>query len=208
MPNILFIAIVFLLILFIMAVFIAQQIYNVQKTNQGRRKKTLSEKISEGGLAPMETDRFREIVMSSGGPGANGIEPLTDGVAGAAAGEISETPDDTTLNQHLIATGHRINIENKDLQTIYSEYLTTKNINPFDLEPEFFLGVAYMKFAQYDKAQIQFRKIIDAKPEYPGIYYYMGESLRCNGQFYEAMIAYKKSWEMDQQIAGKTNETE
>lgn len=199
MPNILIISGIFIALVFIIAVFIAQQLSNVEKTNQNRKPKSLSDKLRESGMAPLDTERFREIVMAGG---AQETEPLIDSTFPGAS--VSESPDDIAFRNYEL-TGHHTNLEGKDLQTIYSEYLSAKNLNPFDIEPEFTLGIAYMRFAQYDKAQIQFKKIVDSKPEYPGIFYYMGESLRCNGQYYEAMNAYKKSWEMDQKTAARND---
>jgi len=191
MPNILIISGIFIVLIFIIAVFIGQQLSNVEKMNLSRKPKTLSDKLRESGMAPLETERFREIVMAGGN---QEVEPLTENTFPGAS--VAESPDDIAFRNYEL-TGHHVIIEGKDLQTIYSEYLSAKNLNPFDIEPEFTLGIAYMRFAQYDKAQSQFKKIVDSKPEYPGIFYYLGESLRCNGQYYEAMNAYKKSWEMD-----------
>ncbi|MCE5271581.1 hypothetical protein LLH00_09905 [bacterium] len=197
MPNMIIVAGIFVVILFVVAVFIAQQMSNVEKMNLNRKPKTLSDKLRESGLAPLDTERFREIVMSGGN---QEVEPLLD-TADTRSTSI-ESPDDIDFRS-LEMSGLRLNLEGKDLQTVYAEYLSAKNLNPFDVEPEFTLGIAYMRFAQYDKAQNQFQKVIDSKPEFPGIYYYLGESLRCNGQYYEAMNAYKSSWEMDKKLSEK-----
>jgi tetratricopeptide (TPR) repeat protein len=198
MPNIIIVAGIFVVLILVVAAFVAQQMSNVEKMNLNRKPKTLSDKLRESGRAPMDTERFREIVMSGG---SQEVEPLLD-ISGTGSSS-SESPDDIDIKS-LEMSGYRINLEGKDLQTIYAEYLSAKNLNPFDVEPDFTLGIAYMRFAQYDKAQNQFQKVIDSKPEFPGIYYYLGESLRCNGQYYEAMNAYKKSWEMDKKLSEKT----
>jgi len=198
MPNIIIVAGIFVVLILVVAAFVAQQMSNVEKMNLNRKPKTLSDKLRESGRAPMDTERFREIVMSGG---SQEVEPLLD-MPGTGTSS-SESPDDIDIRS-LEMSGHRINLEGKDLQTIYAEYLSAKNLNPFDVEPDFTLGIAYMRFAQYDKAQNQFQKVIDSKPEFSGIYYYLGESLRCNGQYYEAMNAYKKSWEMDKKLSEKT----
>ena len=192
MPSLLLIVAIFLILLLIISVFVAQQMDSVQKLNLCRKPKTLMDKLRESGVAPLDTDRFREIVMSGQGGGTVGslLEPAESHES------LNERPEDVTFITPDIS-GHRVILEGQDLQTLYAEYLSAKNLNPFDLEPEFTLGVAYIKFGQYEKAQIQFQKVIDSKPEFPGIYYYLGEALRCNGQFYEAMTAYKKSWEVD-----------
>ncbi len=198
MPNIIIVAGIFVVLILVVAAFVAQQMSNVEKMNLNRKPKTLSDKLRESGRAPMDTERFREIVMSGG---SQEVEPILD-MPGTGTSS-SESPDDIDIRS-LEMSGHRINLEGKDLQTIYAEYLSAKNLNPFDVEPDFTLGIAYMRFAQYDKAQNQFQKVIDSKPEFSGIYYYLGESLRCNGQYYEAMNAYKKSWEMDKKLSEKT----
>ena len=198
MVNLIIIAVIFIIIFAILAGFIAQQFYTVQKI-KATRPKTLLEKMG-GGAGALATDKFKAIVMSSG-PQASQVESLVDGSSGGRGSQFSgvagELPDEEILKAEYIATSMPLNIENKNLQTIYAESLSAKNLNPFDVEPDFKLGVAYLKFGQYDKAQNQFQKVVDAKPEFPGIYYYLGEAFRCNGQFYEAMKSYKKSWEME-----------
>lgn len=201
MPGLLVIGVIFFILMFIFAVFIAQQMNSVEKLNLNRKPKSLSEKLRASGVAPLDTDRFREIVMS--GESGETVESLV--VQGGHEESINESPEDIAYKA-LESSGHRVSVEGKDLQTIYAEYLSAKNLNPFDVEPEFTLGVAYMKFSQFDKAQNQFKKVIDSKPDFQGIYYYLGEALRCNGQFYEAMNAYKKSWEMDKKLDRKQDE--
>ena len=198
MVNIIIIAGIFIVILVILAGFVAQQFFTVQKI-KASRPKTLLEKMG-GGVGAMDTNRFKEIVMSSGSEDSQ-VESLVDGSSGGRESQFSgvagELLDEDVLKAEYIATSMPLNIENKNLQTIYAEYLSAKNLNPFDVEPDFKLGVAYLKFGQYEKAQSQFQKVIDAKSDFPGIYYYLGESYRCNGQFYEAMKSYKRSWEME-----------
>ena len=202
MVNVLIVAVIFAVILIIAVGFITQQFYAVQKV-VASKPKTLIEKMSASGLGALETDRFKEIVMSVPSENASGVESLIgesdSGSAWGSGGNSSELPEEKLFNETIPSTGQSLNLEGKDLQTIYSEYLSAKNLNPFDVEPDFMLGVAYLKYTQYEKAQSQFQKVIDVKPDFPGIYYYMGESFRCNGQFYEAMKSYKKCWEMEMQ---------
>jgi tetratricopeptide (TPR) repeat protein len=183
--NTLIIAVIFIIILLVAVGFIAQQFYAVQKV-AASRPKTLIEKMASSGLGALDT--------------APGVESLIDrsesGSEWGSGGSAGELPEEELFAEAMASTGQSLKLEGKDLQTIYSEYLSAKNLNPFDVEPDFKLGVAYLKFAQYEKAQGEFQKVIEAKPEFPGIYYYLGESFRCNGQFYEAMKAYKKSWEL------------
>jgi len=200
MVNLFVIGAIFFLLLFFIAIFIAQQFYNVQKVSEAKPK-TLIEKLRARGIGALDTDKFKKIVMSSPSEESTGVEPLVE--RDTLSAEVSDTgkldvrPEDALFSETMLITGKQLNIENKDLQTIYSEYLTAKNLNPFDVEPDFKLGVAYLRFAQYEKAQKEFQKVIEEKPDFPGIYYYLGEAYRCNGQFYEAMEAYKKSWEME-----------
>ena len=198
MVNVIIVAGIFIVILVILAGFVAQQFFTVQKI-KASRPKTLLEKMG-GGVGAMDTNRFKEIVMSSGSEESQ-VESLVDGSSGGRESQFSgvagELPDEDVLKAEYIATSMPLNIENKNLQTIYAEYLSAKNLNPFDVEPDFKLGVAYLKFGQYEKAQRQFQKVTDAKSDFPGIYYYLGEAYRCNGQFYEAMKSYKRSWEME-----------
>jgi len=199
MVNVLIIAVIFAIILIIAVGFIAQQFYAVQKV-AASKPKTLIEKMSSSGLGALETDRFKEIVMSASSENSPGVESLLEesdsGSAWSSGGNAGEFPEKELFVETIPSTGQPLNLEGKDLQTIYSEYLSAKNLNPFEVEPDFMLGVAYLKYTQYEKAQSQFQKVIDVKPDFPGIYYYMGESFRCNGQFYEAMKSYKKCWEM------------
>ena len=199
MVNVLIIAVIFIIILLVGIGFITQQFYAVQKV-AASKPKTLIEKMASSGLGALDTDKFKDIVMSAPSENAPGVESLIDasesGSDWSSKGSAGEVPEEEVFAEAVASTGQSLNLEGKDLQAIYSEYLSAKNLNPFDMEPDFKLGVAYLKFAQYEKAQGEFQKVIDAKPEFPGIYYYLGESFRCNGQFYEAMKAYKKSWEM------------
>lgn len=200
MSQLLIVGIIFLAILLFFGIFISQQIYAIQKVRDARTPKSLMEKLSSKGIGALNTDKFREIVMSEGSDSGteSSVQPLFQGESSYQTGGVAgETPDETIFNEQLNLVGHPLNIENKDLQSIYSEYLSAKNINPFDVEPDFKLGVAYLKFSQHDKAQKQFLKVIESKPDFPGIYYYLGESYRCNGQFYEAMKSYKTSWEKE-----------
>ncbi len=205
MVNMLVIAAVFILLLLLIAGFVSQQFSTALKIKESQRPKNLLEKMNTG-IGALDTAKFRQIVIDSG-PDESGV--LTDTLldqdsAGVALGE---TPYDMVINEQLGNAGGLLNLEGKDLQTIYSEYLSEKSVNPFDLEPEFRLGVAYLRFSQFEKAIIQFQKVTDKRPEYPGIFYYLGEAYRCNGQFYEAMKAYKQSWEMDSRI-NKNGETQ
>ncbi|HUU30181.1 MAG TPA: hypothetical protein VM123_20445 [archaeon] len=200
MVNFAIIAIVFFILIFIIAIFVAQQFYAAQQI-RAKSPKTLIEKLSSKGLGALDTDKFKEIVLSGGSEEPASIPALSSmaGSEGLLTGteKTGEQIEEKLFRDYLDSVGHQVNIENKDLQSIYSEYLSAKNLNPFDVEPDFKLGVAYLRFAQFDKAQKQFQKVIDSKPNFSGIYYYMGEAYRCNGQFYEAMNAYKKSWETD-----------
>lgn len=200
MTNIFIIAAIFIIVLIVAVLFIAQQLYTIQRV-VAARPKTLFEKMTPSSLGPLDTDKFKEIVMSTASENPPGLEPLTEG-SGAGSergldGDIGESPEEKLFAETILSTSQPLNLEGKNLQTIYSEYLSAKSLNPFDEEPDFKLGVAYLKFNQYEKAQGQFQRVIDVKPDFPGIYYYLGEAFRCNGQFYEAMKAYKKSWEME-----------
>lgn len=202
MINLLVVAAIFLFILFIIAVFITQQFYTVQQL-RAKEPKSLIEKLAGRGIGALNTDKFKEIVLSGGGEEDKVASLLTSTEESIDQSEkpitekIGEYPEEKLFNDHLKATGHLFNIENKSLQAVYSEYLSAKNLSPFDLEPDFKLGVAYLKFGQYDKAQNQFQKIADEKPSFKGIFYYLGEALRLNGHLFEAMNAYKQSWEQD-----------
>ena len=202
--NIILVFGVFIVILIVLAIFVAQQFSTVQK-NQVKKTQSLSEKLAAGGFNPLDSERFREIALTSS-PSEDDPNRLVNlsgpDVSEQAASfsappeENVETPEelafqDPSLSQNLQQ------IDEKDLQALYSEYLTAKSLNPFDVEPEFKLGLAYLKNAQYEKAQSLFQNVVESRPDFPGIYYYLGESYRCNGQFYEAMQAYKQSWEMD-----------
>ncbi len=201
MVNMLVIGAVFIVLLLIIAGFVSQQFSTAQKIQESKRPKNLLEKMNTG-IGALDTAKFRQIVMESG-PDESGsqVESLlgsNDQAVAASPGiPVGEMPDDMSINEDRASADGALNLEGKDLQTIYSEYLSEKNVNPFDLEPEFKLGVAYLKFSQFEKAIIQFQKVIDDKPKFPGVFYYMGEAYRCNGQFFEAMKAYKQSWELD-----------
>ena len=189
--NIVLITVIFFVVLVLVAVFIAQQFAMLQKT-QTKKSMTLTDKLAASKIVPLDTGRFQEVALSSDSTeeDPNRLVNLDSqqtfdqspgfGPPESAGVEIPEefAFDDPNIPPDLL------NIENKDLQSLYSEYLTAKSINPFDVEPEFKLGVAYLKNTQYEKA------------EFPGIFYCLGEAYRCNGQFYEAMQAYKQSWEM------------
>ncbi len=207
MVNMLVIAAVFILLLLLIAGFVSQQFSTALKIKENQRPKNLLEKMNSG-IGALDTAKFRQIVIDSG-PDESGVltDTLLDQDSPGAGIPSGETPDDMVINEQLGSAGSLLNLEGKDLQTIYSEYLSEKSVNPFDLEPEFRLGVAYLRFSQFEKAIIQFQKVTDKKPEYPGIFYYLGEAYRCNGQFYEAMKAYKQSWEMDSRI-DKSDETQ
>ena len=198
------VAILFIVILFLIAVFIAQQMFNAESA-AGKRQKSLSEKLAGKGIGALDTEKFRNIVMNSSEDSAGSmVQPLVESdqrtfkSSGKAENDIyslGETPEQQALDGAILSEDKSISIESKDLNTIYNDYLAAKNLNPFDVEPDFALGAAYLKFGYFDKAQKQFSKVIDSKPDYPGAYYYLGEAYRCNGQFYEAMNAYKTSWE-------------
>ena len=212
MVNILIIGAVFIVLMLIIAGFVSQQLNTAQKIKESKRPKNLLEKMNTG-IGALDTAKFRQIVMESGTDDIGGqVESLLDendqakaAPSGTAQGEM---PDHMVIGDELAGASGAYNLEGKDLQTIYSEYLSEKNLNPFELEPEFKLGVAYLKFSQFEKAISQFQKVIDDKPEFPGIFYYIGEAFRCNGQFYEAMKAYKQSWESDSRTTGQDNENE
>ncbi len=203
MVNMLVIAAIFIVLLLIIAGFVSQQFNTAQQIQENKRPKNLLEKMNKG-IGALDTAKFRRIVMDSAPDETGsqveqllGEDDISDKDSNVSKGELH---DDMALNKELAGPGGAFNLEGKDLQTIYSEYLSEKNLNPFELEPEFKLGVAYLKFNQFEKAIIQFRKVSDDKSEFPGIYYYLGEAFRCNGQFYEAMKAYKQSWELDSSI--------
>jgi len=189
---------IFLLLIIILAVFVTQQFQTAKKV-VSQKPKSLLERMSSGGGA-LNTEKFRQIVME-GGPQElqDSVESLVGHSASGSSGYgvAGETPDEEIFAENLARLEQPLFLEGKDLQTIYSGYLSAKNLNPFDVEPDFKLGVAYLKFGQFGKAQNQFLKVVDQKPEFPGIYYYLGEAYRCNGQFYEAMKSYKRSWEME-----------
>jgi tetratricopeptide (TPR) repeat protein len=201
MANMLIVAVIFIVLLLIIAGFVSQQFSTAQKIVENKRPKSLLEKMNKG-IGALDTDKFRQIVMEGGPDELSGqVEALIDESdrtsASSANRGIDEMPNDMAFESD-IDTGHgSLNLEGKDLQTIYAEYLSEKNVNPFDMEPEFKLGVAYLKFSQFEKAIKQFEKVVVDKPEFPGIHYYLGEAYRCNGQFYEAMKAYKSSWELE-----------
>ena len=202
--NILLVAAIFIILLVVLAVFVAQQLTTVSKT-QAKNAMTLSEKLAAGGIAPLDTGRFREIAMKTG-PVEEDLSSSVDteeqkpfvpsaGIDSPGEGTV-ETPQEAVFTDPNLSPDIK-KIKEKDLQTLYTEYLTAKSLSPFDMEPDFKLGLAYLKNAQYGKAQDLFQKVIESKPDFPGIYYYLGESFRCNGQFYEAMQAYKQSWELE-----------
>ncbi len=202
--NILLVAGIFFILLVVLAVFVAQQLTAVSKT-RAKDSMTLSEKLAASGIAPLDTDRFREIAMKSGPVEENPSSSVDTGVQkpfdqssgfGLPREGTFETPEEAVFTDPNISPDIK-KIEEKELQTLYSEYLTAKSLSPFDMEPDFKLGLAYLKNVQYGKAQDLFQKVIESKPDFPGIYYYLGESFRCNGQFYEAMQAYKQSWESE-----------
>jgi len=198
----LIIAAVFILLLLIVAGFVSQQLNTAQRIKESKRPKSLLEKMNRG-IGALDTAKFRQIVMEGGPDELSGkVEALIDEKDRTAASHLSsaalgEMPDDQVIVSGAVGSTGMLHLEGKDLQTIYAEYLSEKNVNPFDMEPEFKLGVAYLKFSQFDKAIKQFQKVADDKPDFPGIQYYLGEAFRCNGQFYEAMKSYKKSWEME-----------
>ena len=66
MINPLVVAAIFLFILFIIAVFITQQFYAVQQL-RAKGSKSLIEKLAGKGIGALDTDKFKEIVLSSGG---------------------------------------------------------------------------------------------------------------------------------------------
>jgi tetratricopeptide (TPR) repeat protein len=209
--NMLVIGAVFIVLLLIIAGFVSQQLNTAQKIKESKRPKNLLEKMNKG-IGALDTAKFRQIVMDSGPDAFGGqVESLLDeddqAKVARSASTLGEMPDDMVIGDDLAVASGTYNLEGKDLQTIYSEYLSEKNLNPFELEPEFKLGVAYLKFSQFEKAISQFQKVIDDKPEFPGIHYYIGEAFRCNGQFYEAMKAYKQSWELDSR-ASQDNQAE
>ncbi len=200
MTNLLIVAAIFIIVLIVAVLFIAQQLYTIQKVMVARPK-TLVKRMTPGSIGPLDTDRFKEIVMSTASENPSGLEPFTEG-SGAGSemgldGDIGESPEEEFFADTNLSTGQPLDLEGKNLKIIYAEYLSAKSLDPFDEEPDFKLGVAYLKFNQHEKAQGQFQRVIDVKPDFPGIYYYLGEAFRYNGQFYEAMKAYKKSWEME-----------
>ena len=201
MVNVTLIFTIFIIVIVIISVFIAQQFQTAKKIS-AQKPKTLLERMSAGGGA-LNTEKFRRIVMESGPQELQqGVQSLVDHPEGGALshGVGGETPDEQIFAETIAGLEQPLFLEGKDLQTIYSEYLSAKNLKPFDVEPDFKLGVAYLKFGQFEKSQNQFLKVVDDKPDFPGIYYYLGEAYRCNGQFYEAMKSYKKSWEMETKV--------
>ncbi len=200
MDHLPLVGIIFLVVLFVIATFIARQ-FRVARDYQQQRPRTLLDKLTARGTGAMNTDRFRELMLDS----PEGSSPTAEtapggfgeGASAAAGAAPGENPEEGLFSEQLEIEGHHLNLGEKSLQTIYSEYLTQKSLSPFDPEPDFRLGVAYLKFGQFDKAQAQFQKVADSKPGFPGVFYYLGEAYRCNGQFYEAMRAYKRSWEQD-----------
>ena len=207
MLNLMIIAAIFIVLLLIIAGFVSQQFTTAQQIQENKRPKSLVEKMNRG-IGAMDTDKFRQIVMEGGPDELSGqVEALIDESDRTSASTkirgIDEKPEDLVLEKELGSSNVNLNLEGKDLQTIYAEYLSEKNVNPFDMEPEFKLGVAYLKFSQFEKAIKQFEKVVADKPEFPGIHYYLGEAYRCNGQFYEAMKAYKQSWEMESKASEK-----
>jgi len=200
MANILIIAVIFIIVLIVAVGFVAQQLYTVQ-TIAATGSKTLIEKMTSSSISPLDIDRFKEIAIATPSENPPGLKSFTEGSAAGSerelGGDTGEFSEEELLAETIFSTGQPLNLEGKNLQIIYSEYISEKNLNPFDEEPDFKLGVAYLKFNQYEKAQEQFHRVIDVKPDFPGIYYYLGEAFRYNGQFYEAMKAYKKSWEIE-----------
>ena len=201
--NIVLITGIFFVVLVLVAVFIAQQFAMLQKT-QAKKSMTLTDKLTASGVVPLDSGRFKEVALGSetGEEDPNRLVNLDSQRTldqspgfGPPEGAGVETPEEIAFDDPNLSPD-LLNIEKKDLQSLYSEYLTAKSINPFDIEPEFKLGLAYLRNAQYEKAQGLFEKVVESKPEFPGIFYYLGEAFRCNGQFYEAMQAYKQSWEM------------
>ena len=209
------VAILFVVILFLIAVFIAQQMFNAESA-VGKKQKSLSEKLAGSGIGALDTEKFRNIVMNSSEDGASSmVQPLVESdqrtykSSGEAENDIyklGETPDKQALDGAILSDEKSMSIESKDFNTIYNDYLAAKNLNPFDVEPDFTLGAAYLKFGYFEKAQKQFLKVIDTKADYPGAYYYLGEAYRCNGQFYEAMNAYKTSWEQGKKKGAEKQE--
>jgi len=202
--NIIVVTAVFIVVLIIVAVFVAQQFATVQKT-QAKKSMSLSEKLSASGITPLIADQAREITVD-GTPSESDpnrlvrldTQPVFDqpSETAPAVAEDIESPEKMAFSDPDIAP-ELLDIKKKDLQSLYSHYLTEKSLNPFDVEPDFKLGLAYLQKAQYEKAQNLFQKVIEGDPEFSGIYYYLGEAYRCNGQFFEAMQAYKQSWETD-----------
>ncbi|MBN2288894.1 MAG: tetratricopeptide repeat protein [Candidatus Glassbacteria bacterium] len=202
--NLVLVTVIFFVLLVIVAIFVAQQFATVQKTS-AKKSLSLTEKLAASGINPLDSDRFREIALRAG-PSEEDPKRLvalsgpdiSDRPAsfGPEQDDRIEKPEETAFTDPNLSTELQ-HIEKKDLQALYSEYLIAKNLNPFDVEPEFKLGMAYLRNAQYEKSQGLFQKVVESKPEFPGIFYYLGEAYRCNGQFYEAMQAYKQSWEMD-----------
>ena len=201
--NIVLITVIFFVVMVLVAVFIAQQFAMLQKT-QTKKSMTLTDKLAASKIVPLDTGRFQEVALSSDSTEENpnrlvnlDSQQTFDQSPGFGPPESTgvEIPEEFAFDDPNIPPD-LLNIENKDLQSLYSEYLTAKSINPFDVEPEFKLGLAYLKNTQYEKAQGLFQKVVEGKPEFPGIFYCLGEAYRCNGQFYEAMQAYKQSWEM------------
>jgi tetratricopeptide (TPR) repeat protein len=194
---------IFIVLLIVLAIFVAQQLSAIQQV-QTKQSMSLSEKLNAGGINPLDSDRFREMTMGGAGiEDPNLLVNLSEqssldqgSVISTPADSPVETPEESAFFESNISQDFQ-DIEKKDIQALYSEYLTAKSLRPFDVEPEFKLGLAYIKNAQYEKAQNLFQKVTESKPDFPGVFYYLGESYRCNGQFYEAMQAYKQSWEMD-----------
>ncbi|MBW7996194.1 MAG: hypothetical protein FVQ81_06420 [Candidatus Glassbacteria bacterium] len=210
MVNMIAIAAIFILILLIVAGFVSQQFAAAQQIKENKLPKSLLEKTNKG-IGALDTGKFRQIVMASGPDElSDQVEHLIDESdrtsASTAENGINEKPDNQVFDDQLGGSAGALSLEGKDLQTIYSEYLSEKNVNPFDMEPEFKLGVAYLKFGQFEKAIKQFQKVHDDKVDFPGISYYLGEAYRCSGQFYEAMKAYKESWETDSRLQEKNEE--
>ncbi|MEA1996797.1 MAG: tetratricopeptide repeat protein [Gemmatimonadota bacterium] len=207
MLNLGLVASIFVIVLFSGLFIVFRQFRRVKKVRSRAPDYSILGIAARRGIRPLGKDKFEQRVLAKGRETAWEVSQLSEvpqseqdrGHSGKSSdpGTGNGYPADKLSRDHLSLIGQPLDIGDKDLKTIYREYLTARDNDPYDMEPEFKLGVAYLRFGQYEKAMKQFRKVIERKPGYPGVHYFLGESLRCNGEYFQAMESFKKSLEKD-----------
>lgn len=79
-----------------------------------------------------------------------------------------------------------------------AEYRRSSELDPVFIFSHIQLAVAQYKSGAVDKAMHQFRKFLREFPDSPEVYNYYGELLLDQQKFDEAVVAFDKSIELDQ----------